>query len=119
MASFAFRRRDFQVDAQYASKDDGRYTGLRAGFTSYNDDGTYERSYVELGGRSDHLYRIGCQILTENDVPMLRQDSPLDIDKDIFRAKPEVSKEALELATAKMTVLNNAVVTDQPLPAVG
>ena len=108
-----------QIDAQLASKDDGRYTGLRAGFTSYNDDGTYERSYVELGGRSDHLYRIGCQILTENDVPMLRQDSPLEIDKDIFRAKPEVSKEDLELAKAKMTVLNNAVVTDQPLPAVG
>lgn len=117
--AFAKRFGNSQLDAQYASKDDGRYTGLRAGFTSYNDDGTYERSYVELGGRSDHLYKIACQVLTENDVPMLRQDNPLEIDKEIFRKKPEVSKEALELATAKMTVLNNAVVTDQPLPAVG
>ncbi len=108
-----------QADAQLASKDDGRYTGLRAGFTSYNDDGTYERTYVELGGRSDHLYRIGCQILTENDVPMLRQDSPLETDREIFRAKPEVSKEALELALAKTVVLENAVVNNQPLPAVG
>ena len=118
MPSFAFRRGNLQVDAQLASKDDGRYTGLRTGVTSYNDDGTYERSYIEVGGRSDHLYKAACQVLTENDVPMLRQDSPLEIDKDIFRKKPEVTTQATEVASAKMTVLTNAVETDQPLPAV-
>ena len=117
--AIAYRQGNFQVDAQLASKDDGRYHGMRAGFTTYRDDGTYERTYAEFGGRSDHLSRIACEILTENDVPTLQVSSPLDTDKDMLRDKRETVAAATELAAAKMTVLNNAVVTDQPLPAVG
>ena len=89
MASFAFRRGNAQVDAQLATKDSDRYQGVQYGFTTYSDDGTYKRTYIELGGRSDHLMDAATELLTQGQVETLAIDAPLAGDSEILRDKPE------------------------------
>ena len=89
MASLAKRYGNFQLDAQLSSKDEDRYQGIQYGFTTYADDGTYKRTYVELGGRSDHIMDAATELLTQGKVETLSIDAPLASDADILRDKPE------------------------------
>ena len=88
--ALAFRSGNFQIDGQTTTKDDGRYGGATFGFTTYSEDGSYERTYIEVGGRSDHLNRAVCQVLTNNQLPeTLTPDNALEADQQILREKPE------------------------------
>ena len=50
---------NFQPFADLAQREDDRYTGIQAGLVTYSEtesgEETYQTSYVELGGRCDHL----------------------------------------------------------------
>ena len=88
-----------RVFARTTSREDGRYAGIQAGFVTTNDDDEYKVSYIELGGRLDHvvdpivnvsLTRRACPDLVST-VPTL--DSPLEYDADLFTE--DASKEAV------------------------
>ena len=59
---FKFRAKDARFLAGFSERDGGKHGGFLTGVTTYdtNDDGaeTYQTSYVEWGGRFDHLVDI-------------------------------------------------------------
>ena len=61
-----FRFGNFRPFAGIRLTEDGAAAGFQAGITTYgtNDDGqeTYQTSYVEVGGRSDHLEDLSAHL---------------------------------------------------------
>lgn len=82
MAGFSFRLGPVRTFVGSRSTEDNQYGSLQLGITTYQDgEGdteTYQTSYLEWGGRSDHL----ADVLTHasgNDVPVRTvADAPAD-----------------------------------------
>jgi len=88
------------------SAEDNRYGGLQAGVVTYSGDSdneTYQVSYAELGGRSDHIAKpIGD--LVGADVAELSSSSPLASDADLIRQPKEEKKDDKKGGAPKLEV---------------
>ena len=87
----AFTRRygDFQPFFAVNQREDNRYTGVQAGFLTYsredeNADEDYQVSYVEVGGRSDHIADPLCSAF-DREPSTLSTSSALSEDVGLLR----------------------------------
>ena len=80
---------NFQPFLRSNSREDNRYQGLQAGFVTYEqassgDDDAYQISYLELGGRSDHLHDA-FTVAVDADASPLQTPAPLVDDAALIR----------------------------------
>ena len=71
------------------TRDDSRYSGVRAGVVTYNEDDDYQVSYLEFGMRSDHL--VDPLLNTFGHVPprTLNANMPSDYDANVVVPRDE------------------------------
>lgn len=91
----SFRIGNFQPFADLNDREDGRYGGIQAGFVTYSEDNngdeTYQQTYVELGGRSDHVADLACAAFNQ-EREVLKSSAPLDGDAQRLLEKSEPKK---------------------------
>lgn len=78
------------------SREDERYGGLQAGLTTYHEtksgDEEYRTTYMEWGGRSDHLTIPVASAMDKKVEPLLSSDVSSE-DADYVRQKKEDKEE--------------------------
>ena len=82
LLSLTRRVGNFQPFLRSNSREDNRYQGLQAGFVTYEqassgDDDAYQISYLELGGRSDHLHDAFTVDIEADNSPCILSKSPI------------------------------------------
>ena len=86
--TLASRYKSVQPFVRFHSREDDRYGAMQLGFTTYHEtesDGEeYRTSYLEWGGRSDHLSVPLAKALGQ-DLPALTTDSVSTEDADYVR----------------------------------
>ena len=95
------RIKGFRPFIGISTREDNRNGGIQAGFTTYRteDDGTetYQVTYAEISGRSDHIADAICEATGTEVTPLKVSEAGKDV---IYVGTPEMNipKEAIKAA---------------------
>lgn len=98
--TFGQRLGNVQPFIRVHHREDDRYAGVQAGVTTYHetDSGSeeYRTTYLEWGGRSDHLSAPVLSMLDKDVTPLLTDTASVE-DSDYIRRKSQPKAESASL----------------------
>ena len=98
MYHFKPRLNNFRLITGLRSRDNGQGGGIQAGFATYSDtedgDQTYQVTYAEFGGRSDHIVDA-IDSLCGDEVAQRRVSAPVG-DDAMYIGTPEQNARAVK-----------------------